>query len=83
MLSVVGTREHVFISKRPRVQRLASFNEQRDPQAKSAVLQYFGKTAVHNKLIVGGLHAPFPRAPLQADHRFLCMLHSLTRLVFR
>ena len=51
-------------SKRPRVKRVAlfpgragdksaehvaSFNEQRDPQAKPAVLQYFGKTAVNNK----------------------------------
>ena len=25
-----------------------SFNEQRDPQAKPAVLEYFGKTAVNN-----------------------------------
>ena len=54
----------IFISKRPRVKRVAlfpgragdksakhvaSFNEQRDPQAKPAVLQYFGKTAVNNK----------------------------------
>ena len=53
------------MSKRPRVQRVAlfpgragdksaehvaSFNEQRDPQAKPAVLQYFGKTAVNNKV---------------------------------
>ena len=27
---------------------MASFTEQRDPQAKPAVLQYFGKTAVNN-----------------------------------
>ena len=27
---------------------MASFNEQRDPQAKPADLQYFGKTAVNN-----------------------------------
>ena len=30
-------------------EHVASFNEQRDPQAKPAVLQYFGKTAVNNK----------------------------------
>ena len=30
-------------------EQAASFNEQRDPQAKPAVLQYFGKTAVNNK----------------------------------
>ena len=41
--------ETVFISKRPPVKRVASFNEQRDPQAKPAVLQYTGKTAVNNK----------------------------------
>ena len=53
-----------LFSKRPRVKRVAlfpgragdksaehvaSFNEQRDPQAKHAVLQYFGKTAVNHK----------------------------------
>ena len=53
-----------LLSKRPRLKRVAlfpgragdkraehvaSFNEQRDPQAKPAVLQYFGKTAVNNK----------------------------------
>ena len=52
-------------SKRPRLKRVAlfpgrtgdksgehvaSFNEQRDPQAKPEVIQYFGKTAVNNKL---------------------------------
>ena len=31
------------------MKRVASFNEQRDPQAKPAVLQYFGKTAVNNR----------------------------------
>ena len=53
------------MSKRPRVKRVAlfpgragdksakhvaSFNEQRDPQTKAAVLKYFGKTAVNNKV---------------------------------
>ena len=53
-----------LMSKRPRVKRVAlfpgragdksaehvaSFNEQRDPQAKPAVFQYLGKTAVNNK----------------------------------
>ena len=30
-------------------EHVASFNEQCDPQAKPAVLQYFGKTTVNNK----------------------------------
>ena len=30
---------------------MASFNEQSDPQAKPAVLQYLGKTAVSNKMV--------------------------------
>ena len=52
------------MSKRPRVKRVAlfpgragdksteyvaSFNEQRVPQARPAVLQYFGKNAVNNQ----------------------------------
>ena len=50
----------ILLSKRPRVKRLASFNEQRDPQAKPAVLQYFGKTAVNNKCICDKFAYPLP-----------------------
>ena len=57
-------REWPNVSKRPRLKRVAlypgragdksaehvaSFNVRRDPQAKPAVLQYFGKTAVNKK----------------------------------
>ena len=44
-----------FISTRAgdkSAEHVASFNEQRDPLAKPAVLQYFGKTAVNNKIIL-------------------------------
>ena len=64
-----GKGSSLFLSKRPGVKRVAlfpgragdksaehvaSFNEQRNPQAKPAVLQYFGKTAVNNKLLKSG-----------------------------
>ena len=31
---------------------MARFNEQREPQAKGAVLRYFGKTAVNTKIVL-------------------------------
>ena len=64
-----GKGSSLSLSKRPGVKRVAlfpdragdksaehvaSFNEQRNPQAKPAVLQYFGKTAVNNKLLKSG-----------------------------
>ena len=69
-----GKREYCS-SKRPRVKRVALFpgragdksaehvaslNEQRDPQAKPAVLQYFGKTAVNNKKGITVFRRLFP-----------------------
>ena len=61
MRSRVRTRKHGSVGRRELLlpltrsgdksaEHVASFNEQRDPQAKPAVLQYFGKTAVNNKL---------------------------------